>query len=378
MPARNPVHEEFDRFKRRWSSFLSGVNSDLKAYGFTINTTDMELRKAIEEVFRRRGYTGKLSSAVMVGIMNSAEIGGANLLPSAEAWWLRHHFRGDEFTLAQRIYKSGLETRRIIYSTISDQLGASASWWRTAQKVYKTGLPSGEIPKYLDELLESSRRAVADPGERLAYQRLLRKTQRQIERLAANKAPTTRLKKAYQNLLNKTASGTEDQIQKAIERAVKAKSKYISDRLARTEFAKAYGNASWYNMAQDKDVVAYRSALSTRHKIIDICDLHAGADQYGMGPGIFPKDQGPPYPYHPHCMCKIVPVYRGEVTVSNTQKKDGVKTYIDDHPGKAKKIMGAGDYKEYKKSKSNPERYINNWKNYEQHRTQLRRRDIED
>lgn len=377
MAAENPIHKEFDRFRRKWSLWLSAVEADLRKYNFTIKTPDREIQDSITKVLQTHGYPEHLTEEIMIGIMNSAAIGGANLLPSAEAWWLKHHFKGDEFTLAERIYKSQKDTAKIIYSTISDQLGASAAWNRTAQAIYKTGLPKGEIAKYMDDLLASSRKAIVSPGERLRYQRLLRKTEKQIERLAANGAPTNRLKRAYKNLLNKTIAGTEEQIQRAVTRAVKAKSKYIADRLARTEFAKAYGNAQWYNMAQEDDVVAYRSSLSTRHKIRDICDIHAQADQYGMGPGIFPKDQGPPYPYHPHCMCKITPVYQGELEVKKTHSTAGITSYANDHPGKMKKIMGKSNYEQFKKDKSHPERYIPNYKPMETHKTQLRKRDIE-
>lgn len=298
-------------------------------------------------------------------------------MPTAKSWWLKYHFKGDEFSLSERIYKSQKDTAKILYSTISDQLGASAAWNRTAQKIYNTGLPSGSLPKYMDDLLSASRKAIDGPTERLAYQRLLRKTEKQVEKLAANGAPTTRLKKAYQNLLNKTIAGTDAQIDKAITRATKAKSKYIADRLARTEFAKAYGNAQWYNMANDDDIVAYRSSLSTRHKIIDICDVHAGTDQYGMGEGVFPKGSGPPFPYHPNCMCKITPVYRGEVKVSKTSSNSDIVKYADKHPRKTKEIMGPGNYKKYQKDKRHPEKYIPNWKPMEKHKTQLRKRDID-
>jgi hypothetical protein len=33
---------------------------------------------------------------------------------------------------------------------------------------------------------------------------------------------------------------------------------------------------------------------------------------YGMGPGIFPKDELPEFPFHPHCMCLLDPWYKGE------------------------------------------------------------------
>lgn len=377
MAANNPIHNEYDHFRKRWSIWFSAVEAELREYNFTIDTPNKELRSAINKTVNKHGYVPELTENMMVGIMNSAAIGGAALLPSAQSWWLKHHFHGDEFTLQERIYDSAKDTKLILYNTIRDQLRASASWSKVAQAVYKTGIPSGNLPKYMNDLLVASRRAIEEPTEFKKYERIFKNTKKQIDKLAANGAPTSRLRKAYQNLLEKSLNGSQLQIDKAIERATRAKAKYISDRLARTEFAKAYGNAQWYNMAHDNDVVAYRSSLSTRHKITDICDVHAQTDQYGMGPGIYPVGKGPPYPYHPQCMCKLTPVYSTEVEVKRKPRTEDISRYMEEHPQKAKRIMGAGNYKKFLKDKKNPQKYIPNWKKHEKHKTELRRGDIE-
>ena len=58
---------------------------------------------------------------------------------------------------------------------------------------------------------------------------------------------------------------------------------------------------------------AYRWKLGIRHPAEDICDMYAHADLYGLGAGIFPKDQAPVNPAHPHCLCHYAPVYTSEL-----------------------------------------------------------------
>ena len=59
--------------------------------------------------------------------------------------------------------------------------------------------------------------------------------------------------------------------------------------------------------------MAYQWKLGSRHPAEDICDMYAHADLYGLGAGVFPKDQAPVNPAHPHCLCHYAPVYASEL-----------------------------------------------------------------
>mgnify|MGYP006870782090 CR=1 FL=1 len=73
--------------------------------------------------------------------------------------------------------------------------------------------------------------------------------------------------------------------------AVEEKSRYVAERIARTESARAWYQGFLKDTMDDPDVVAYRWVESTRHPTEDICDEYAKVDAYGLGPGIFPKDK---------------------------------------------------------------------------------------
>jgi hypothetical protein len=60
-------------------------------------------------------------------------------------------------------------------------------------------------------------------------------------------------------------------------------------------------------MSQDR-IEYVQIRLSSKHPKTDICDYHAEVDLYGLGPGVYPKADGPQPPFHPHCYCLVAPM----------------------------------------------------------------------
>lgn len=144
-----------------------------------------------------------------------------------------------------------------------------------------------------------------------------------INRLAKNGAPNKALQAAYNELLEAVQKGNEKAIEKAVEVAVNEKSRYVAERITRTEMARAWADGFIAKMKTDADIVAVKFKLSSRHPVFDICDMYAKADMYGLGAGIYPKDKLPPLPVHPHCLCRYVEVIEGEVDMQ--QQRDQVR-----------------------------------------------------
>ena len=115
-----------------------------------------------------------------------------------------------------------------------------------------------------------------------------------INRLAKNGAPNKALQAAYNELLEAVRKGNEKAIEKAVEVAVNEKSRYVAERITRTEMARAWADGFIAKMKTDADIVAVKFKLSSRHPVFDICDMYAKADMYGLGAGIYPKDKLPP------------------------------------------------------------------------------------
>lgn len=115
-----------------------------------------------------------------------------------------------------------------------------------------------------------------------------------INRLAKNGAPNKALQAAYNELLEAVRKGNEKAIEKAVEVAVNEKSRYVAERITRTEMARAWADGFIAKMKTDADIVSVKFKLSSRHPVFDICDMYAKADMYGLGAGIYPKDKLPP------------------------------------------------------------------------------------
>lgn len=135
--------------------------------------------------------------------------------------------------------------------------------------------------------------------------------------------------------------------------AVEEKSRYVAERVARTESARAWAEGFIERYADDEDVAAFKWHLSSRHPHYDICDLYAHADLWGLGPGIFPKDKTPMLPVHPHCLCWLSPVFKEEVEKRpHDMMQKGGQQYIDRlSETRKKQLLGVAGYAKYRQGK---------------------------
>ena len=78
---------------------------------------------------------------------------------------------------------------------------------------------------------------------------------------------------------------------------------YEALRLARTEMTSAFGMATMKSAAMNPNNKGVRFILSASHPEYDICDVYCEADDYGLGPGGYPIEHAPDYPFHPNCLC---------------------------------------------------------------------------
>lgn len=233
-------------------------------------------------------------------------------------------------TLSEKLHGVGVKMRGAIVSTLQEQMRRNKTWTEAAralydgygddgQNVYNGGkdiISRQDLPKYLQKV----RVATGNDLQALAEQR---QAIDNINRLAKNGAPNKALQAAYNKLLEAVQKGNEKAIEKAVEVAVNEKSRYVAERITRTEMARAWADGFIAKMQKDADIVAVKFKLSSRHPVFDICDMYAKADMYGLGAGIYPKDKLPPLPVHPHCLCQYVEVIEGEVDMQ--QQRDQVR-----------------------------------------------------
>jgi len=99
-------------------------------------------------------------------------------------------------------------------------------------------------------------------------------------------------------------------------------------RVMRTEINRAHTKAYQSGAAADPDSIGTRFMLSPRHPRVDICDMHARANLFGLGPGVYPHGRSP-LPAHPNTLSFEVVVYGDEVSATDKEGKQTVVEFLN-------------------------------------------------
>lgn len=280
---------------------------------------------AVRQVFREFGVEDWLQvnvAQVIVGTAQDAlgKEAASTLSTAAILEALSNPWDGSGLTLSEKIHGASNVMLNDVISTLRDQIRRNKTVKDTAQALYD-GYKSGhvvreqELPQYLDELTRWTRRSRENLSqeELKDLQRSIRKVRYQADDLVDDRATYNHFRTSLRELMDKLEHGSEKAAQRALQNAIQEKSRYVAERIARTEGARARYDAFIARYGEDDSVVAYRWKLGSRHPAEDICDMYAHADLYGLGAGVFPKDQAPVNPAHPHCLCHYAPVYTSEL-----------------------------------------------------------------
>lgn len=280
---------------------------------------------AVRQVFREFGVEDWLQvnvAQVIVGTAQDAlgKEAASTLSTAAILEALSNPWDGSGLTLSEKIHGASNVMLNDVISTLREQIRRNKTVKDTAQALYD-GYKSGhvvreqQLPKYLDELTRWTRRSRENLSqeELKDLQRAIRKVKYQADDLVDDRATYNHFRTSLQELMDKLEHGSEKAAQRALQNAIEEKSRYVAERIARTEAARARYDAFIARYGEDDSVVAYQWKLGSRHPAEDICDMYANADLYGLGKGVFPKDKVTAQPAHPHCLCHYAPVYEPEI-----------------------------------------------------------------
>lgn len=281
--------------------------------------------EAIRQVFKEYGVEEWLQanvSSVIVGTAQDAlgqemakDLPAAALLEALSNPW-----DGSGLTLSEKIHGASNTMLNDVIATVRKQIHLNKTVKDTAQALYD-GYRNGhvvreqQLPKYLDELTRWTRRSRENLSqeELKDLQRAIRKVRYQADDLVDDRSTYNHFRTSLRELMDKLEHGNEKAAQRALQTAIEEKSRYVAERIARTEAARARYDAFLARYGEDDSVVAYQWKLGSRHPAEDICDMYTHADLYGLGAGVFPKDKAPVSPAHPHCLCHYAPVYASEL-----------------------------------------------------------------
>lgn len=154
------------------------------------------------------------------------------------------------------------------------------------------------LPQYLREAL------LSDDG-------LAGDMQRAFARIQARGLTTGALNAAYNELLDTLDTLEAGKGSALLERRMRVaffeRLRYFANRIATTELHRAYAQAEARRILDDQDIDFVQIRRAPGQQEACICDLYAGRDQWGKGPGVYPKARAPVPPYHPHCRCTMAP-----------------------------------------------------------------------
>ena len=238
------------------------------------------------------------------------------LLPEMETPW-----DPSELTLSEKLHSIHREIHQKIGNIVQQQvrLHNHASDIRKALYDGYNGQKTEavlqqELPQYIKGAVDFIRRTPFEKTDKECRLRLIRRIERQAKALTSKP-----LKTAYKELAMQLGKNNEDGLKRAVYVAVQEKSRYVAERIARTESARAWADGFIARYENDDTVAAYRWEVSSAHPCTDVCDMYANADLWGLGKGIYSKDQCPTLPSHPHCLCYLSPIYEGEVDLNEQQ-----------------------------------------------------------
>jgi hypothetical protein len=115
-------------------------------------------------------------------------------------------------------------------------------------------------------------------------------------------------------------------------------------RVFRTELNRAHGEAYQAAAFAHPDTIGTRFLLSPRHPRHDICDLHAHANVYGLGPGVYPEGKNP-WPAHPNTLSYVEVVFADEVTPEDKAGKESRLEWIGQQPAAVQASVLGGQKK---------------------------------
>lgn len=231
-----------------------------------------------------------------------AEAFSALLLRSVGTAQVRAMRVGD-ITLSQHLYRHRRRVQAEVTALVREHAKGVQQAQALAMRLYDGYNPADGIRRPLEgaaraRLPKALRTLTADPAARASLQRVVESGQAQAARLK-----TRGLRAAYEEAFEAWRAGAgQDALRRKLEVALREKNRMYAERIARTELARAHQAEVAEVFMRDASIEVVQVRLNPRHPIADVCDLHARADLYGLGPGCYPKAKAPRPPFHPHCL----------------------------------------------------------------------------
>jgi hypothetical protein len=283
---------------------LASLGADVEAEVLAAYNRAMELmrrgtapRDAIQQVMDSftGQYAGLMSEALSAVLQQS--VGTASVLA----------IQVGEVALSRRLYAEAQSVSNTVQGIVQRHVAGMQDARRLALELfegYNFRDPDAEplqisrrnrdLPRYLREVILTDDKLEREMAKALA--------QLQVDGLA-----TPALRAAYNGVLEDLDGLDEgvarDVLEKRLKVAFFERVRYFAERIAKTELHKAYATREASILLDDEEIEYVQIRRSRTGKAPCICSLITGRDQYGLGPGVYPKAVAPNPPFHPFCRC---------------------------------------------------------------------------
>lgn len=302
----NKIQKAVADFERKNGAIDKKVSDALIA-SIGPNDKPAVIAEKVSRIFKKYDVKKQTQKLLIDSIIASISIGidekisGKQRVKAIRLWYLNNAYSAADVPIKTTLN----ETVDVlaVKKEITRSMAATQSWRKAAQDLSDKKILVADVAKDIQNIIDKARGVYGLTNDSEAYQAYRKEiavVQRRINRLTDQ--DTSKLRRAYQDILDITNKSSAAQVDRAVKYASYFKQRYNAERIARTEMARAYGDATFTDALYNDEVIAVKFTLSDRHPETDICDLHCGADLYGMGAGVYPKEQAPAYPFHPHCI----------------------------------------------------------------------------
>lgn len=229
--------------------------------------------------------------------------------------------------LSEKLYREAAVVSEIVAGIIEDHIDGWHDVRKLALELYEGyGFRAEEVlrvtprnrllPKYLREELLVDASIRGDLARHFAN-------------IQASRLRTPNLKAAYMEYLDAIEKGRGKKLlQRRLSVVFHERMRYFANRIAQTELHRSYVYRQARELMDDKDVVWVQYRLGPGHPKTDICDLWAQQNRYGLGPGVYPKEECPVSPQHPYCRCVISPRLDIPATAKARLNKNSEREYL--------------------------------------------------
>jgi len=211
-----------------------------------------------------------------------------------------------DITLARSLYLHRVQTQAEVTALVREHAKGVHQARELSLALYDGYSPQDGIRRPLEgraraELPQALRSLTDDPDARRTLTALQVQGQQQAARLK-----TQALRAAYSEAFDAWERGASlEAVQRKLQNAMREKNRFYADRIAQTELQRAHQAQVARELMDDVDTTVVQVRIDPSHPREDICDLHARADLWGLGPGNYPKEMAPRPPFHPFCRCRL-------------------------------------------------------------------------